>query len=446
MWVDMVSDERSDTIEAFMRHAARIQAAIDVLDDVLRRHRPASAALADWGKSHRFAGSGDRAAIGNIVFDTLRRRASAGHIMKSETARSLVLGMLRHTQSQDEIWALCDGAQFAPASLTPDEIKRLSAPIELSPAASAELPEWCLQHFQDVFGDQTEAEGRALAERAPVDLRVNALRCPRADVAGEFARFKPELTRWSALGLRLAAPAGGARSPNVEAELSHGRGWFEVQDEGSQIAAALTGVRPGERVLDLCAGAGGKTLAMAAAMKNEGTIVAYDEDKTRLRPIMERLTRAGATIVEPITAGDGEALAEAGRFDCVLVDAPCSGSGTWRRKPDAKWRLRPNSLLERLDEQRAVLATAASHVRPTGRLVYVTCSVLAAENREQITTFLEAHPDFTVLSNADAWAAASPGSLSADVPVSATSGPGLSLTPARHGTDGFYMAVMTRTA
>ncbi len=429
-----------------MRHAARIQAAIEVLDDVLRRHRPASAALADWGKSHRFAGSGDRAAIGNLVFDTLRKRASAGYIMRSDTARALVLGMLRHAHSQDEIWALCDGAQFAPSALTPDEIKRLTPPIELTPAAAAELPDWCLAQFQEVFGDRTEAEGKALAERAPIDLRANTLRSPRADVAAELVRFKPELTRWSKLGLRFAAPSDGARAPNVEAELSHGRGWFEVQDEGSQIAAALTGVRPGERVLDLCAGAGGKTLAMAAAMKNEGTIAAYDEDKTRLRPIMERLTRAGATCVEPLTAGDGEALAEAGRFDCVLVDAPCSGSGTWRRKPDAKWRLRATSLVERLDEQRSVLATAASHVRPNGRLVYVTCSMLGAENGAQVAAFLEAHPQFTLKSNAEAWAAASPGSLTDEVPTSAAAGPGLSLTPAQHGTDGFYVAVMTLAA
>ncbi len=429
-----------------MRHAARIQAAIEVLDDILRRHRPASASLADWGKSNRYAGSGDRAAIGNLVFDALRHRASASYIMRSETARALVLGLLRRTHAQDEIWALCDGAQFAPSALTPDEVKRLSAPIELSPAAAAELPEWCLAQFQGVFGDRAEAEGKALAERAPVDLRVNTLRTTRADVATELLRFKPELTPWSTLGLRLAAPTGGARQPNVESELSHGRGWFEVQDEGSQIASALTGAKPGERVLDICAGAGGKTLAMAAAMNNDGTIAAYDEDKTRLRPIVERLTRAGVTCVEPITAGDGEALAEVGRFDCVLVDAPCSGSGTWRRKPDAKWRLRPTSLVERLDEQRTVLATAASHVRPNGRLVYVTCSVLAAENGNQVAQFLEAHPQFTLQSNDAAWAAASPGALSSEVPVSAASGPGLSLTPAQHGTDGFFVAVMTQTA
>lgn len=429
-----------------MRQAARIQAAIEVLDDVQRRHRPASAALADWGKSHRFAGSGDRAAIGNLVFDALRKRASAREIMAADTARALVLGSVRQTSSHTEMQALCDGSQFAPTSLTAAENARLALDVALSPAAAAELPDWCLPHFQAVFGARAEAEGKALAERAPVDLRVNTLRRTRDQLAAELAHLKPAATRWSKLGLRLAAATGAARSPNVEAELSHGRGWFEVQDEGSQIAAALSGVKPGERVLDLCAGAGGKTLAMAAAMQNEGSISAYDDDKTRLRPIVERLTRAGATCVEPLTAGDAEALAEAGRFDCVLVDAPCSGSGTWRRKPDAKWRLRPTSLLERLAEQRDVLATAAAHVRPGGRLVYVTCSVLPAENGEQIAAFLEAHPQFSLKANADAWAAASPGALSDEVPVSAATGPGLSLTPAQHSTDGFFVAVLTLAA
>ena len=228
----------------------------------------------------------------------------------------------------------------------------------------------------------------------------------------------------------------------MEADLHHGRGWFEVQDEGSQIAAALTGAKTGERVLDLCAGAGGKTLAMAAAMDNRGVLVAYDEDKMRLRPIMERLTRSGVTIVEPLAADDLAQVSKRGpEFDCVLVDAPCTGSGTWRRKPDAKWRLKPKNLVTGLEEQRTVLAEAARHVRPGGRLVYVTCSVFAAENGDQVTAFADAHPEYRIVATADMAIGASQGALTA-LPQSASSGPGLQLTPASHGTDGFYVAVL----
>ena len=431
-----------------MRPAARIQAAIDVLTEMLGRYRPASAALADWGKAHRYAGSGDRSAIGTLVFDALRRRASATAILGADTPRAMVLGALRQVGglSADEIAALCDGAQHAPANLSAAEAAALAGAVELSPAAAAELPDWVLPLFVGVFGERAGAEGRALAERAPVDLRVNTLKSDVASALTALAAFEPQATTWSALGLRIAAPAGGKRQPNVEADLHHGRGWFEVQDEGSQVAAALTGAKPGERIFDLCAGAGGKTLAMAAAMGNRGVLVAYDADRIRLRPIMERLTRAGVTCVEPLSAGDLAQVSKRGpEFDCVLIDAPCTGSGTWRRKPDAKWRLKPKNLVTRLEEQRVVLAEAVRHVRPGGRLVYVTCSVFAAENGEQVTAFADSHPEFRVLSREEMGAAATPGALG-QVPVSATTGPGLLLTPASHGTDGFYVAVLRRAS
>lgn len=438
-----------------MRPAARTQAAIDVLTELLGRYRPASAALADWGKAHRYAGSGDRAAIGTLVFDALRRRASATEIMGSDTPRAMVLGALKQAAglSADEIAALCDGGQHAPAALTAAELTALTGAetATLSPAAQAELPDWVLPLFDGVFGDRAAAEGRALAERAPVDLRINTLKTDRAGARAALADFDIELTPWSALGLRIAAATGGKRQPSVEADLSHGRGWFEVQDEGSQIAAALTGAKTGERVLDLCAGAGGKTLAMAAAMGNRGVLVAYDEDKLRLRPIMERLTRSGVTIVEPLAAAELTQVSKRGpEFDCVLVDAPCTGSGTWRRKPDAKWRLKPKNLVTRLEEQRTVLAEAARHVRPGGRLVYVTCSVFAAENGDQVTAFADANPEYRIVPTVDMAAGASEGALTT-LPTSASTGPGSSspgllLTPATHGTDGFYVAVLQRRA
>jgi 16S rRNA (cytosine967-C5)-methyltransferase len=235
------------------------------------------------------------------------------------------------------------------------------------------------------------------------------------------------------------------RTPNVEGDLAHGRGWFEVQDEGSQIAAALTAVRPGMRVLDLCAGAGGKTLALAAAMKNQGRLVAYDSDRLRLRPIIERMKRANVTCVEPLSGRDLASLAGE-VFDVVLVDAPCTGSGTWRRKPDAKWRTKPASLEKRCSEQVAVLDQAVPFVRPGGRLVYVTCSVFPCENVDQIMAFRARHAGFALLPFAGCWSgSASAGLLSDTVPVSADGrADTLLLTPSSHGTDGFFIAILER--
>jgi 16S rRNA (cytosine967-C5)-methyltransferase len=433
-----------------MRPAAHIDAAIAVLGDVMTRHRPASTALADWGKSHRFAGSGDRAAIGNLVFDALRRRASAAHAADADSPRAIVLGSLLVAggKSADDIARLCDGSQHAPARLEPAEHAALAGATArpLPPHVAADVPEWAFPRFAALFGGAAVAAGQALAARAPVDLRCNTLKTDRTALAAALARYDVQETPLSRLGLRLAPPLDGKRQPNVEADAAHGRGWFEIQDEGSQVAAALAGVAPGETVLDLCAGAGGKTLALAAAMRNQGRIHAYDDDKLRLRAIFERLTRSGATVVDVMDGGDDAALAALGdRFDCVLVDAPCSGSGTWRRKPDAKWRLKPASLAKRLNEQRAVLATAARHVRPGGRLVYVTCSLFDDENGKQVDAFRASHPEFRLRASADAWRNASAGTLAAGPPASADAAADtLLLAPHVHGTDGFFVAVLER--
>ncbi len=307
-----------------------------MLHEVLERHRPASAALADWGKSHRFAGSGDRSAIGNLVFDALRRKASAADRMHSDAPRALVLGSLAMTLTPDQIAALCDASQHAPAHLSEAELQclREEARTDLRPWIAGNYPEWLQSSLSRAFGGNVVPEGKALAERAPVDLRVNTLKAERDTVLAAMAAYAPEPTRYSPLGIRLRPPQGSARQPNVEADAEHGRGWFEVQDEGSQIAAALAGATPGQTVLDLCAGAGGKTLALAAAMRNQGRVYAYDSDKMRLRPIFERLQRAGVTCVDVMTAGDRGALsALGGACDLVLVDAPCSGTGPGAANP-----------------------------------------------------------------------------------------------------------------
>jgi 16S rRNA (cytosine967-C5)-methyltransferase len=428
-----------------MRAGAHIAAAIAVLEEILVRHRPASAALSDWGKSHRFAGSGDRAAIGNLVYDGLRRRRSLAAQMGSDSLRAIAIAAAPQALGLGEgaVIASADGSPHAIAPLSADETiglqRRLAA--NAPAAVHGDFPDWLAPSLARAFGDAAAGEGAALARRAPVDLRVNTLKADRDKLLKALARHGAVATPLSPIGVRLAAPHGAQRQRNVEREEGHARGWFEVQDEGSQLSALMANALPRQQVLDICAGAGGKTLALAAVMRNTGQIYAYDQDGVRLRPIFERLKRAGVRNAQVLAAGDDDALrALAARFDVVFLDAPCSGSGAWRRHPDAKWRLKPASLAERRRQQRALLSTAAALVKPGGRLVYATCSVLPEENADQVAGFLAAHAHFARVPWRAAWASA----LGTEPPVSAADDD-LLLTPARHGTDGFFIASLART-
>ena len=425
-----------------MKQAGRASAAMDILADILQHHSPAIPALREWGRRHRFAGSRDRAAIGTIVHDVLRQKNSLAWRMGNDSPRALVLAWLAHVDgtSLSGISAMAEDS-FGFGALSEAEKMALEHPRGLEDAPSwvrGDYPEWLAGAFADAFGEQAADQGAALARRAPLDIRANALKASRGKVAKALARFHPLETPLSPFGLRFSPGADG-RLPNVEAEGAHGRGLFEVQDEGSQTAALVTGAKAGEQVLDLCAGAGGKTLALAAMMGNKGQIFAHDANQQRLRPIFERLKRAGARNVQVIEAHATERLeALKGRMDLVLVDAPCSGSGTWRRKPDAKWRLKKKSLEARKTAQAQLLRQAAEYVRPGGRMVYVTCSVLPEENAAQTAAFLKDDPRF-VLTDWRAGCAELAQRLAAD-------GPDLRLTPLDAGTDGFYSAVLTRAA
>ncbi|MFA6139220.1 MAG: RsmB/NOP family class I SAM-dependent RNA methyltransferase [Hyphomicrobium sp.] len=429
-----------------MRSGARIAAAAEVLDDILTRHRPAATALADWGKAHRFAGSGDRAAIGTIVFDALRRRSSIAASMGEDTPRALALGAAPRALglTAEAVSATADGSEHAMAPLSEAEKAGLagSLPAGTPPHVAGDIPEWLMPSFERAFGLRAAQEGAALAARAPVDLRVNTLKATRDKVVKALDRYGAVPTPHVPAGVRVPAPEGAGKAPHLEAETAHGKGWFEVQDEGSQIAALLAGAGPRMQVLDLCAGAGGKTLALAAGMQNTGQIYAYDADKKQLRPIFERLKRAGVRNVQVMEAGDEAALTALGpRFDLVLVDAPCTGSGTWRRKPDAKWRVKPANIPERQAEQARVLDLGSSMTRPGGALVYVTCSVLPEENRDQVEAFLGRHADFAVEPFAPHWAER----IGGEPPSSADGREDtLQLTPAQHATDGFFVALMRR--
>lgn len=430
-----------------MTPGARASAAIEVLADIEARKRPAADALKDWGLAHRFAGSGDRAAIGNLVFDTLRKRASAACAMGEDSPRALVFRTLVTSwgKTPEEVAALADGSRHAPQPLSGAEREglRRELPPDTPAYVRGDYPEWVQPLFDRAFGDRAAEEGAALAERAPVDLRVNTLKATREKVLKALGRFKPRPTPFSPLGVRIFQAPGPGRSPHVEAEAGHGKGWYEVQDEASQVAALLTGAKPKAQAIDLCAGAGGKTLALAALMQNTGQLYAYDSDRLRLRPIFERLKRAGVRNVQVLPAGEGAALAPLeGKMELVVIDAPCTGSGVWRRRPDAKWRLSPQMLAARIEEQAAVLEEGARLVKPGGRLAYITCSLLPPENRDQVESFLARHPEFKLIPWRTLWAEALP-----DVtprPSADGSEETLLMTPADHGTDGFFVAVLER--
>jgi 16S rRNA (cytosine967-C5)-methyltransferase len=431
-----------------MTPGARLAAAIEVLDAIGRERRPAADALKSWGLAHRFAGSGDRAAIAGLVYDGLRRRASSAFLMDADTPRAILLGMLKRERGldTDAIARLADGSRYAAAALDDGERARLdAADLGGAPAhVAGDYPEWLEPHFARAFGDARAAEGAALASRAPLDLRVNGLKADREAAAAMLADLAPEPAPWSpwALRIRLAADA---KSPAIHAEPAFLKGMVEVQDEGSQLAALLTGARAGEQVVDLCAGAGGKTLALAALMQNKGQIYATDDDKRRLAPIHDRLARSGARNVQVRTPKSiGSELDDlAGRNDLVLIDAPCTGTGAWRRNPDAKWRMRPGALEQRQKEQADVLDRAVPLLKAGGRIAYVTCSVLAEENGDQVRGFLARHREFSVRPAAEMAQALGERALTFGQ-TARFSEEGITMTPRTTGTDGFFVSLLRR--
>ncbi len=429
-----------------MKLGGRIQGAIEVLDDIISRHTPATNALRDWGKAHRFAGSKDRAAIGALVLDALRRKSSLAWRMDDDSARGLTLGVLAFVWSEDvkTLKAAFEDDTHSPEPLSADEIKFMEGAKDLQSAPDwikADVPEWIWPSFENNYGEDAILEGRALLERPPLDLRVNSLKAERSAVLKSLEQFGVEPTPLSPLGLRIKAGTSLDRLPNIQLEPAYLTGEVEIQDEGSQIVSLLVEAKPGERILDYCAGGGGKTLALASQMQGQGTIYAYDIDKRRLAPTYARCLRAGVKNVEifqpPMTSLNGLK----GKMDRVLIDAPCSGSGTWRRKPDAKWRLSEETLLLRLKEQQTVLAQAKDFVKPGGFLFYVTCSMFAEENEGQIYKFLETNSGYELLSAGESFE-----EIIGDGKAKPWSEDGctLTLTPHATQTDGFFFAVMQR--
>ncbi|MBB3287338.1 MULTISPECIES: RsmB/NOP family class I SAM-dependent RNA methyltransferase [Rhizobium] len=427
-----------------MRLGGRLQGAIEVLADIEARKRPVADALKDWGLAHRFAGSGDRAAIGNIVYDALRMRLSHAWLMGDDSPSALAHAVLfrQWGLTPEALAAELEGDKFAPEAPSAENLAAFAArKLEDAPLhIQGDIPEWVEPSFQHAFGDGWLAEAKALSERPTLDLRANALKADRAKVVKALERAGAQASKIARFGIRIPAGEGASRLPNVTAELSFQKGWFEVQDEGSQIVADLVLPEEGDQVLDYCAGGGGKTLAMSAAMHNKGQVHAYDTDRRRLAPIIERLKRAGTRNVQVHDERNG-LLPLRGKFDKVLVDAPCTGTGTWRRRPDTKWRLTQKNLDERTSQQQEALAQAGEFVRPGGSLLYVTCSVLPEENEAQVNRFASLNPDFEVVEALNSWEKL----FGKEMPRPHSSdGRTITLTPASTDTDGFFFCRLQR--
>jgi 16S rRNA (cytosine967-C5)-methyltransferase len=387
-----------------MTPAARVQAAIEVLDLVIAAARgngaPADRIVSEWFRMRRFAGSGDRRAVRELTYRAIR---ACGEVPQSGRAAMLLLA-----EGDSALADLFDGSPHAPAPKTAGETS----------ARSGIAPDWLEAKLAE--SDIAGAEATALLERAPLDIRINTLKARRDAIA------LPVMGEPTAASNGLRLPFG----TQVEQWDAYRDGAIEVQDTGSQLACAALEARPGETVIDLCAGAGGKTLALAAAMENRGTLIACDTDRNRLSRLAPRAERAGAGAIETVLLNPGreiEALSRwQGQADAVLIDAPCSGTGTWRRNPEARWRLTEAQLQRYAALQARLLDLAAGLVREGGRLVYVTCSLLDAEGAGQVDGFLGRHADW----RAEQWS----------LPAGRPRGPGLRLTPGYDGTDGFFIA------
>jgi 16S rRNA (cytosine967-C5)-methyltransferase len=439
-----------------MTPAARLQATIDLLVNMASAPTAAEVAVSSYFRRRRYAGAKDRRAVTGRFFDLLRRRrrlewwiaraaADGGGAQgrDSDPRRVLIADLcLSDGLGLDGVRALFNGSLYAPPPLTAEEESlarslagRTFGHADMPAPVALEYPSWLDASLRRLFGDSLAAEMSALNRPAPVDLRANSLKGGRDAAAAALVRdgIETEPTPFSPVGLRLGGRA------NLAAAAAYRDGLVEVQDEGSQLIALLTAAAAGMTVVDFCAGGGGKALALAAAMANQGRVIAADVSENRMRKMIPRLRRSGAAIVETRLLAETDAwpVENQAIAERLLLDMPCSGSGAWRRDPEAKWRLSRDDVTRFAEQQRRILAAAHRLTKVGGRLVYATCSLLEEENEEQMIWFLETHPGFTLLSVADVWAETLPGRCPA-------AGPYLRLSPAATGTDGFFIAIFQR--
>ena len=431
-----------------MKLGARVAAAIELLEelnDLWQRGRrtPADGMLALYYRHRRYIGSKDRREISRIVYGVMRNETALRWWLEQTgfvlTPRELVLGVVVFLDGQrlEEVEALFSGGKYCPEPLNSKESDWVRAHME-QPLLHADMPEsvrlnypdWMQPALQDLFGDQLAEAMAALNAEASVDLRVNILKATKEQVMAALVDdgMEPIPTPFATDGLRLMKRGA------LIATQAFREGWFEIQDEGSQLVAELVEARPGEKGMDFCAGAGGKTLALSARMENRGQILAWDVAKARLKQMAPRLVRAGVSNVQTRllkSERDSHLDQHVGTADWVLLDVPCSGTGMWRRSPDLKRRTTQRDLEKVTEQQRKIIDSAVRLIKPGGRLIYATCSILRQENEDQVSRFLTAHPEFTVK------------------PMNLPTGQGgkvpcLRLFPHQHQTDGFFGAVLVK--
>lgn len=430
-----------------MSPAARLQAILDLIHEVHAVARPADAVMSAWFRARRRIGAKDRGLISETSYALLRHQARidwwlARHGRPATPRNRLLAWLALEGRNPDQIQNLFSGGQFAPARLTDEErglLGKLRGCTIEHPAMPEEVrvecPAWAAEPLRRRFGDAFGRELAACLSEPPLDLRVNPLKSTREAMllALRALGLPAEPCRMAPHGIRVSRRPSLAGLPMLKT------GEVEIQDEGSQLVGMLVDARPGERVVDFCAGAGGKSLAIATQMANRGHVTACDVSAGRLKRAAERARNAGLHNIQTrllASETDPWIKRHKGSFDRVLIDAPCSGTGTWRRNPDARWRSLGEGLGDLFGLQTRILASAARLVKPGGRLVYATCSLLPEENEEQVAAFLAAHPAFHLVPLREA-APGLAGSAHPDY---------LSLTPARHATDGFFAAVMERKA
>ena len=428
-----------------MRASAQIQAAIELLETIEQERRPADRMMSLYYRSRRYIGSKDKAAISDVVYAVLRKKATfswiALQVGLSNIARHWVLVYLIENEKSPEDYFL--GDNYSPEDLSESEknavhkMKQMLGewPLNNVPEhTQLNLPEWLVPQMKKSLGDAFENEMRVMQDRANLDIRVNTLKSDRDSVQQliEAEGYMTEKTDYSPLGLSFTQKVALANLDTFQ------EGLFEVQDQGSQLIALVAGVKPGDKVVDFCAGAGGKSLALAAQMQNKGVLHACDVHTKRLDNLSKRKKRAGVHNIQThilSSERDKWVKRNAGKMDVVLIDAPCTGTGTWRRSPDARWNLEQQNLLSLQSLQASILDSASRLVKPGGRLIYATCSLLREENEEQIEQFLAEHPDFntTDLDNVE---------MLENLDV--TNKYQLRTSPAKTGMDGFFVAAMTR--
>lgn len=425
-----------------MTPSARLQATIELLERISSSRIPMDGTMGDYLRHRRYIGSTDRAEIAERTYQVMRAHARLSWWLAKagaqDTPRTRALAWVILGERGDPA-ALFDASKYGPMVLN-DEEQALAAALDgnkldeapdMPEAVRVECPPEHEAALRERFGDDFAVEMAAMLNGAPLDLRVNTGKVDRKTLQDSLAkdRVQTDETPFSPWGLRARRKAYLAKTKAFH------KGWFDIQDEGSQLIAAVCDAQPGMQVLDFCAGAGGKTLALAAAMQNKGRIVAMDTEKSRLEKARPRFRKAGVHDIIEIRPIEEEKSRkwlkrQKGTFDIVLIDVPCSGTGTWRRNPDTRWRTFGPPLEDLLAVQADILNRATKAVKPGGKLVYATCSLLPAENERQIEAFLKEHPDFTLTEQ--------------DTPYA--KGPYMRLSPHQHNTDGFFAAILTRNA